>query len=1135
MYLDYSKLEFDKDGRPERPELLLKTLGERAIGTIPGVSDLKLNIKFSEPSEITFDVPAKIGGRDNPVYDAVTGYKLIETKRYGIYVTMDPSTEADGIMEVKHVKGYSYEKTLSLKKFFLEEGTFNFWNPVDREDTVLGRVLEAAPGWSVGYVSPSLIGRYRTFDSYDSDLLSFLYGSAPEKYRCVFVFDTYRKTIDAYDADEERGRTPIYLAFDNLLQSMDIEEISDELVTAIRPYGADGLDIRSVDPTGSNWIYDLSHFIENGDIPAPLADKWRAWQAQIAARQPYYRALVSMRASASAQLLAAQCALADLRGELETLTAQQSVTIQAEAVEKTEEGKAYQQGVLRDINEKIAAKRAQIAAQEASIASIRDSLDDGSPASYAAQIKAVVDELSITRYFSPEEHEHLSRFFHEQDLTESTFVATSVDAEVSGRSLPLTGETVRVAGSAVSKVDLTETFGKALYTISGGTLEVAGEHSISGDIIRGTLEAAGSGAYVMSLYVGTVRVDGKRAQSGTITMSGVLSGLSSDVAAVTEEGVTTLEGTRLHYTSQSGTAYVTTNVSDYQRYAVEMELYDHAVGVLHELATPTYEFTADAANFLFAKQFVPFREKLELGKGVYLKIAPDRAITPYIIEFTLDFEDESAFSLVFSNRFKRHDYVNTLRDMLETSLSSSRSFDAAKYIYGQTAKQAGMVSKFMNSSLDAAKNTILGAENQSVVINGAGIHIGGDSRYQMRIVDSMIALTDDGWETPKLAIGHFASPEVGDYFGVNADIIGGKLIIGNDLIIENPTDTGVMQFKVDSTGAWLNNSTFVLQKDNGGKILLDPRYGIVAGTGDLFDTDGTTVLPSFIDEDGELMLDKLGMPKNANFFLDLRDGSAYFHANGTFGGDIYANNLYFNDGSGDVKTLIDQAKKKADLSGLDCIDLGGITLDGKTGNINFSGAGSITWGNNIPNRKRFAASTSGPWHDSMQSGDIYCCDWNYATDQWGTPYKFVGTDGANGRPGSDASVTYENMLKALQKAESTKTSFITADEIGAPTLYGAKIYGAEIYAGGVDEKGGQVIGLTDGGINIFDGSDIGTHRVLTIQKDPDGNASLSTGYNNMKLSALGIGISGTNEIVFQTMRMDFTQVEEIVGLHATFA
>ena len=190
---------------------------------------------------------------------------------------MNPEVVGDGIEETKSVKAYSIEKELEAKKFFLEEGTFNFWNPASPDNTIISRILEIAPTWSVGYISSTLIGRYRTFDQVDDYLLSFIYNTAPEKFRCVFVFDPYLKTISAYDVDEERPTLPIYLDFDNLVQELDVEELTDELVTAASPYGADDLDIRAVNPTGTNWIYDLSYFIANGDIPSDIAEKWEAW------------------------------------------------------------------------------------------------------------------------------------------------------------------------------------------------------------------------------------------------------------------------------------------------------------------------------------------------------------------------------------------------------------------------------------------------------------------------------------------------------------------------------------------------------------------------------------------------------------------------------------------------------------------------------------------------------------------------------------------------------------------------------------------------------------------------------------------------------------------------------------------
>mgnify|MGYP007027240636 CR=1 FL=1 len=55
-------------------------------------------------------------------------------------------------------------------------------------------------------------------------------------------------------------------------------------------------------------------------------------------------------------------------------------------------------------------------------------------------------------------------------------------------------------------------------------------------------------------------------------------------------------------------------------------------------------------------------------------------------------------------------------------------------------------------------------------------------------------------------------------------------------------------------------------------------YGIAAGTGDLYSVDGTTVYPSFISlgrSRDNILFDDDGMPQNANFYLDIDDGSVY--------------------------------------------------------------------------------------------------------------------------------------------------------------------------------------------------------------------------------------------------------------------
>ena len=94
-------------------------------------------------------------------------------------------------------------------------------------------------------------------------------------------------------------------------------------------------------------------------------------------------------------------------------------------------------------------------------------------------------------------------------------------------------------------------------------------------------------------------------------------------------------------------------------------------------------------------------------------------------------------------------------------------------------------------------------------------------------------MTNDNWKTSKLAIGRFYSDAntglkddngnpitIGEVWGINTELLAGNLIIGNNMVLENANDEGVMQFKIDATGAWLYNASYVMQHDDGGLMIL---------------------------------------------------------------------------------------------------------------------------------------------------------------------------------------------------------------------------------------------------------------------------------------------------------------------------
>lgn len=86
-------------------------------------------------------------------------------------------------------------------------------------------------------------------------------------------------------------------------------------------------------------------------------------------------------------------------------------------METTSTGKANQQKLLDEINQKIAAKKAEIAAKEDEIAALEANIKP-----YAEQIQAVVNELSISKFFSEEEYAILRKYIIEQDITEDTLL-----------------------------------------------------------------------------------------------------------------------------------------------------------------------------------------------------------------------------------------------------------------------------------------------------------------------------------------------------------------------------------------------------------------------------------------------------------------------------------------------------------------------------------------------------------------------------------------------------------------------------------------------------------------------------------------------------------------------------------------
>ena len=1070
IIIDFGSIPLDMYGNIKPPTLILKKKSGGVIGTLGDYIGLKAQLKYNQKSSFTFEYPAYINQVKTPFYDDLVGDRIVKIDPYGVFLLDGPESRGSGYNEKKTCTCYSLEYELAEKSLVLEAGTYRFYdlsNPRS-PSTIIGRILEKARNWKIGSVSKTLWSKYRTFDDTEIKIYDWMIGTLQSTYGCVFIFDTYTRTISVIDADADVEMVPVYLSYDNMIKEGTIREVKDNMFTRLSVHGASPLDIRGVNPIGSNYIYNIDYFIGLGDIPSSLAVKWGGWQALIRSRQPYYTSLVGLRTAAYGRYLAARALLSDLNGELALLDNLRSVNTQGLALASQQSVIDYYSARLAEIAVQYASKQNEIEAKQAGL--------DLYLAEYHAiseDITAVVNELRIDSYFTEDELGTLDHYFSEDNFADSTFAVYDVD--VSGDSDSVTN----IASASVSFSDISledvemsgiwgcnechrhfthagtpnkcpycdstgiysiTASGRRLFSLHGGSISISGtyqymgedgeavddSYTLSADIVNGTIDHRFDGELVCSFYLGDGNANGFGFPSGNLTISSTSNFDDNDflgeldrITETTVDEETGISYDDIHYEGSSsfniegGSIYFTRNVTDSQRYYVAQELYDYAVKQLENISLPTYSFELSTINPIFAREFEPFKNVLRFGCGCYLQLRDDLLTKQMLLEIHLDYEDPSKFSMVFSNEFKRPSYTNKMKKQLEESSSAAKTLDLQRFNYGDQSGTHNVVAAMMQQGFKFVDMQIRAGKDQNVTVDRRGIKIAavGGKEYIL-LADGMIAIIDENGNS-KMAMGHFYNTASGqNYYGVLADVIGGNLLIGLELNITCPdVNGGIAQFKVDSTGAFLNNSRFYLQNDGGGKIGMDSNYGIFEGTAELFETTGTGhVHPSFIDANtNEVILDSDGFPINTNFWADIRTGDVYLRGkviaeSGFFRGVVQASD--FQDHTG--KSMLTDAGK-FDSSYL---DLGNIQLDGATGdiamtgnitldgNINLSG-GNITWGNNLPIKSQFAVSETGPWHDDMLPTDKYRRDSNDGGATWGAAYQFRGTDGA---PGSDADV-----------------------------------------------------------------------------------------------------------------------------------
>ena len=139
-----------------------------------------------------------------------------------------------------------------------------------------------------------------------------------------------------------------------IIKNIQIDETEDDLITALSVYGDNDLNIRTVNPLGTNVIYDFSYFKQPEWMTPELTAAVTAWENKVSSVKEQYTSLLTRLKEENAKLIKLEGELTDLKSALDALEQVRTARI-----------KAGQD--ISDITQQINAKQAEINAKQAEV------------------------------------------------------------------------------------------------------------------------------------------------------------------------------------------------------------------------------------------------------------------------------------------------------------------------------------------------------------------------------------------------------------------------------------------------------------------------------------------------------------------------------------------------------------------------------------------------------------------------------------------------------------------------------------------------------------------------------------------------------------------------------------------------
>ena len=245
--------------------------------------------------------------------------------------------------------------------------------------------------------------------------------------------------------------------------------------------------------------------------------------------------------------------------------------------------------------------------------------------------------------------------------------------------------------------------------------------------------------------------------------------------------------------SYSDDYVVITDIMSYDDKFAQMKiLYDRAVSQLQRASQPTQEFSVDVENFIFIKEFEAWSEQLETGCLINVELDVNDIAALFLSNMTINYDDHT-LKMTFGNRFNKFDPKSLYDDVLGKITKSANTLAYIKEIlYPIKSGEFNSMKEALQTSRNLTMGQALASTGEEVVIDGSGytgrrmLEDGTYDRKQVKLTGRSLVFTDDAWESCKVALGELLFGDGSSAYGINAEVVIGDVILGNNLrILDN--------------------------------------------------------------------------------------------------------------------------------------------------------------------------------------------------------------------------------------------------------------------------------------------------------------------------------------------------------------